>query len=428
MAWRHIVVLCAAVLGHSTAARPQALDLRNLSGRSAGLAGAGSASVDDASAVVANPAMLSRLDRVAVELAARRVDRGPALFSIDGTFEATDLEEERTVAAAFVGWRAGGSDGRLGVGLGFHSPFESQTRWGLDFFRRFDTRVETIDIEEVSAAVAWRIGRWSFAAGPRYVSGDLERVTVMPVGSPIATGFRGEADVRAIADVSAWGWSVAVDHQRAAWGAALVARSKVDLRAESKGAEVELVDFFLADEGLREGALEVIEPQLEFLEGFDWPLAFDLPLELRVAFWAAPHPRLSLHLDLSHQEWSEVLSLTPRFNFRQRFPIPFPQQRAFDDTLAARLGAEISLSAAWRLYFGVADEESFVADRIVDVGLPSGDSRILAFGAGWEHGRFGIDAAFAEVDIDDLVEPAEVRDTTLSTDRSELTISLRLAF
>jgi long-subunit fatty acid transport protein len=410
----------------STAPAQSNLHLRGLGGRAAGLAGAGSASVADASALVANPAMLSRLDRFSLQLATGRFERDPVEYSLAEGFDATSLEERATEPAVFVAWRPG-DGGRLGFGLGVHSPFASAVHWGLDAFRRYDTRAETIDLEEVTAAAAWRIGRFSVAAGPRYVSGDLERVVVMPVGSPVATGFRGDADVRAAADASGWGWILALDHQRGRWGAALVARSEVELRAESNGAEVELVDLFLAEEGLRAGALEVIEPQLAFLEGFRYPLAFDLPLEVRAAAWVAPHPRLALHLDLAHQEWSEALSLTPRFNFRLRFPIPFPQQREHDDTLAVRLGAEVSLSAAWRLFLGWADEPSFVPGGGLDPGLPEGDATVAALGIGWKGARFGVEAGFSRHDVDVQARPGSVRDETLATERNEATLSLRVA-
>lgn len=426
MAWRLVVLLFTWGLWQGAAAHSQGLHLRGLSGRSAGLAGAGSAAVADASAVVANPAMLSRLDRFSLALSAQGIEQDPALYSIAGDFESTSLAEDRTDAAAFVAWRLGGDDGRVGIGLGVFSPFVSETRWGLDFFRRVDTRIEVIELEEVSGALAWRLGRWSLAAGPRYVSGDLERVAVMPVGSPIATAFRGDADVRSVADASGWGWALALDHQRERWGAALVARSEIELSGASQGAEVELVELFVAVEELREAALEVIEPQLEFLEGFPYPLGFDLPLELRAAAWVTPHPRLSFHLDVSRQEWSEAASLVPSFNFRSRFPLPFPRQRRFDDTLAARLGAEVSLSSRWRLYLGWADEESFQLDDVLDPGLPAGDTRVAALGLGWQGRRLAIDAGFDTLDVDEQVRPGNVRDETLRTDRSEVTVSLRL--
>jgi long-subunit fatty acid transport protein len=421
----------AAVLMTTLAVAPgvlaQTLELRGLGGRAAGLAGAGNGSVGDASAVVANPAMLSRLEGLSVQIAARSVDQDAAEYSIEGTFDATSLEERFTSAAAFVAWRPGGDEGRLGLGLGVFSPLHTETAWDREFFRRFDTRVERVELEEVAAAVAWRLGRWSIAAGPRYVSGDVERAVSMPLGSPIATAYRGEADVRTLAEVSDWGWSVALDHQRESWGAALVARSGIELSAVTQGAEVELVDLFVAVEELREVALEVIEPQLEFLESFDYPLGFDLPLELRAAFWLRPHVRVMLHFEVAHQEWSEAPSVVPRFNFRSRFPIQFPQVRQHDDTLAARFGAEITLATSWRLYLGLADEGSLVSEGNLDPGLPAGDAVVAGLGLGWTKRRFGIDAGLNLLDIDDQLRPGSVRGEILETGRGELTVSLRFA-
>ncbi|HUP24312.1 MAG TPA: outer membrane protein transport protein [Thermoanaerobaculia bacterium] len=421
------VATLVMTLAVAQGAHAQTLDLRGLGGRAAGLAGAGSGAIGDASAVVANPAMLSRLEGLSVQIAARSVDQDAAEYSIEGTFDATSLDERFTSAAAFVAWRPGGDEGRLGFGLGVFSPFHMETAWDLEFFRRFDTRIERVELEEVAAGVAFRMGRWSVAAGPRYVSGDIERVVSMSLGSPPVTAFRGEADVRALAEVADWGWSIALDHQRENWGAALVARSPIELRAESQGAKVELVDLFVAVEELREAALDVIEPQLELLESFDYPLAFDLPLELRAAFWLRPSARLMLHLEVAHQQWSEAQSLTPRFHFRSRLPIQFPQERDHDDTFAARLGAELTLATSWRLYLGLADEESFVGEGTLDPGLPAGDAVVFGLGLGWTKRGFGIDAGLNLLDIDDQVRPGTVRDETIETDRRELTVSLRFA-
>jgi len=125
----------------------------------------------------------------------------------------------------------------------------------------------------------------------------------------------------------------------------------------------------------------------------------ELPSSISVGLVNRSFERFQLGLDVVWTEWSTYDALVYRFGsgYPSTAVTPNPEVNAkrWDDVWSIRVGSELELSEAWVARAGYVWDQSPVDNATRSPELPGSDRQMLTAGAGWKHGPFGIDIAYA---------------------------------
>lgn len=347
-------------------------------GRATGQAGAFTARGVDPTTLTYDPAAITQLPGLQLEVGLDFDLPKDNYHSSTGTFSAK--HDIVFPPLLYVTWKP--QNGPFAFGLGVDSPMWSLENWNpaFNFPGRFITRSFSLQLLEAHPVVAYDLGDgYSVGAGLRYDYGYLQQGEEVDDTVTPGTGPQ-EISRSANAWVSGVGWDLSVHYGSPVWGWGAVYRSQSKLT----GTGTALYKFHDAEFNEGNGTA--------FPNGRD-SQAWELVPEERAGIWVAPYPELRLELDVSHQQWSNepdtVVSYSPN-------PAPFadPQVRVrnWKDTNSIRLGAEGNVTDAWMIYGGAAYEESPVANGNVEPGFPRANAYVAAFGLSYNLPNISFDA------------------------------------
>jgi long-chain fatty acid transport protein len=365
-----------------------------IGGRAVGMAGAMTAESADPSTIFHNPAGLTALPGVQMQVSGDLVlpdivhYRRPVLDPASGSTVsfAEVSNENRAAAVPFLG--ASFALGRdLTAGFAAYVPFGATLRFPAEGAQRFVVTEVGLRALYLGPAIAYQLTpRLSVGASVSYVNAalDLRQRNALPfvTGDPEATpnpdpGVEGDT-VIAARDPFSLGATVGLQFrdQRFTAGLSVMAPTTLDLSG---------------DVTVTNSAIMAIDAQPAGRRTDQVKLQLRLPLIVRAGVVVRPLDRLALALEVGWQRWSTSRQL--RLDFAKEPPLLLtPGATLFDvvmenrwrDTLAARIGANATpFSFPLELRAGLLYDQSPIDDRHYDLLTPDADKLGIAAGASY---------------------------------------------
>ncbi len=384
--WAVVLALTALLMPRESGAT--GFRIAEQTARALGLANAWVAQADDPGAVSINPAGLARLERPTIAGGFMGIDPGVDHTAIDGRKDALG-DDGFYPPSFFAACNMGGRGWAFGIGV--HSPFGLGTSWPVDGFARYASTKTGIQLVDVNPALAYRLmDRLYVGLGLDYYASSMTMERLVPWGAmtAAATGDPGQADIpdglfRMKADGRGWGFDAGVLYQfddRYAIGLAYRSPVKIDYSGE------------VALHGIGGIGLDQyrgVEYTTTGTSALRYPAVFQTGVSYR------PVPALVVEADLEWIGWSsfDKLALDFETGLTDKTYV-----KNWKDTLSLRLGAEYAAGPAVKLRAGYLYEQSPVPDAHFDTLMPDGRRRHgFSAGAGYQVGRFVIDAAYMAV-------------------------------
>jgi long-chain fatty acid transport protein len=355
------VVLATATAGIQTAS---ADGFRNPPDTAAALAKSGShiVWVNDASAVLFNPANLTGLSSAQVQLSAL-VGYSHADYS--GQLGRTDTERPWCFLPAFaLGAPLKGTDFALGLGL--HVPFGRQTRWDSQGVFRYAAPVSTeMMVADLSPALAWRV------SGLDLYYGTLKFKQLLPF-SP-GSRITADADGWAVGANAGVTWDM-TDRQRLA----LTCRAPFDMT-------------FKGDIDVR-GAPPPAVSSSSLETTFDFPTIVALGYGLRLTESLRVEAKVEW---LQHSRFKsmdiDAGANRPMVDMMGMSRMP----QNWDDTWTFAIGPEWQFARDWTLRAGYVYLQSPIPDSSFAPIAMDVDQSMVSLGLGYQRGRHAVDLAYA---------------------------------
>jgi len=336
-----------------------------------GLASAGwGARAQDASAILANPAGMTRLEgsQVLVGVQALYGDYG---FSI-GQGSSPGLGDGD--GGNPIGWFPGGSafisysaSSDLKFGFGMAGNFGLSEKYDDNWVGRYYVQKATLLGMSLLPSVAYKVSdKFSVGGSLNIMYGMLKQQMAV---NNVAPGFE---DGRLKLDDDAWGVGVNVGllyELSTATRFSLTYNSQVDLDFKAPAEFSSLapgLEALLRGRGLLNATVD---------------LGIKVPQQAMVSGFHQVTPRWAILGSLGWQQWSKFGE--PEVGVNSNNPTSLTTDLEFDDTWHAALGAQCGLSEAWLLNFGVAYDSKFQSGSTVSPILPVNDS--WRFGAGLQN-------------------------------------------
>lgn len=329
--------------------------------------------VDDASAVFYNPANL-------VDVPSRQVQASALLgyshADYTGPSGRTETERPWGLLPAFsLAWPL--AETGLAFGLGSHVPYGRQTHWDSDGPFPIFSRMSVMDF---SPQVAWRVSdSVSIGAGLDIYYGRLQFRQYVPFAPPPAPPGKASADADGYAVGANAGitWRI-TERQRLA----LTCRSPFDLKFKG--------DMDVA--GFPSPPFPPTVPESDLDTTFKFPTIIALGYGIQLT------ETIRVEANVEWLQYSR--NKTMRINGGANDPLVgvlglsnSPQN--WNDTWTFGLGGEWRFAQEWTFRTGYLYLQSPVPDSTFTPLILDVDQSVVSVGLGYEHGRHGIDLAYA---------------------------------
>ena len=398
-----VALLALAVAASGSGFRNPPQDAQAL-GRPAGKI----AIVENATAVEHNPANLTRLEGVEVEVGATFIYAESEFDSALGFSETTD-NNLKMLPALYFGLPLG-EDGRFAAGFGISVPFGQSTEWSESGSMRYIAPfLAQLSVVNVNPSFAAKLGdKVSVGVGLDFYSSSFGMQQAYPwsavVGAPVGDG---EAEIESAGEglggnIGAT-WEITKSQRLAATYRSAVT---VDYNGEFR------VDNI---------PVEQVPAELSFIRShssFDTEIEFPAIAALGYAFKISES--LWLEADVEWIEFStyDTLELDAGRNAPLLPQTVIPQD--WDDCWTYGLGADRSVTKQVTVRAGYMFIESPIPDETLAPTLPDADRHVLSLGVGYTRGdhQFNVGYAYSifdDRDVDVNVNPAYVGSYDLSS-------------
>jgi len=375
------VALLASLAPH--AARAAGYAIIEQGAAASGMAGAATASVNDASAVFYNPAMLARLQGKNTLLVGGAALTPVTSFAGVNPFPGygvTERSKTRTLGIPGVYYTRRSAE-RWSMGAGLNTPFGIDESWRDEetFTGRFigtHARLFTLNAQLVAA---YEIDpHWSVAAGGNalFAGLDLRRFILAP-----APGGGGGTVNIARLDLTqdltpGYGWTAAVAWVPSVfWKLGATYRGKVIVHSEG---DADFTQIPTSDPAYDAMVASQLPPDQTARAVLTFPAVWSA-----AAAWL-PNAAWTLEAGGSVTQWSAFHDLPIRFEQSPAADLLVPEN--YDDSFELRFGAEHRVTDYFTYRFGYAFQGSAAPDASVNPLLPEADRHGLSFGVGWMFG------------------------------------------
>jgi long-chain fatty acid transport protein len=348
-----------------------------------GMAGAGVASVHDASAVFYNPAVLSRLEGSAFQVGGTWLQTRNSMTGLDpdpGVGVVEEMKSGNFFPPTLYWTNRVGS--RFAYGVGVNAPFGLGVEWQDPESFTGRTRITKANLQTINAnlSLACALGaNWSVAAGYNALFAHVELNNIQ---TQLTTGGLPVSVARSTLEggfTPGYGWNAALHYQRGDWRWGMYHRSEIEVEIDDGDASFEQI---LTGDPL-----------------FDAVVAANLPAHQAVgttltipAMWSTglawnPTTDWTWALDVNFTQWSAF----------EELPLSFADpaldqtiREDYQDQYQVRFGAEHRLpSLAYR--FGYYYDQAAAPVESVTPLLPDANRHGATLGLGWERGKWAFD-------------------------------------
>ncbi|MDR0281635.1 MAG: outer membrane protein transport protein [Paucimonas sp.] len=343
-----------------------ALNEQSVSGMGTGFAGR-SSSADDASTVYGNPAGMSRLKREQVTVGGAAVIAKTDIKQTGGAAGSNDGDMVPVVGVP-MGYYVKPIDEHWSFGFGMYVPYGLVTDYESGFAGRYHGSKSEVQVITLQPTVSYAFNdKVSIGFGPTInrIEGTLESAT-----RPPAPGLN-DGKVKISGDDTAVGYNIGILVQA-------TDSTRVGLTYHS------MVDYKL------EGKTKVSNQYIGPLNGskYDASLKIKTPESVDLSITHELDDHWTLYAGSTWTRWSRLEAITV-----ENEGVPpalqaaglgrISEEQKWHDTWAHAIGASYKLNKEWTLRTGFTVDQSPTNNVNRSPRIPTGDRKILSFGAGW---------------------------------------------
>ncbi|MDX9722973.1 MAG: outer membrane protein transport protein [Myxococcota bacterium] len=419
---RSILVLCSLILFLPQEAAAGGFLIYEHGASATGMANARTALSDDVNALYFNPAAITELEGLQVQLgmtailpfisyeAQGALDSPRTYNRISGeTVVVNDGLNDASISGFFPPYHAYISynipDTGVVVGFAANNPFGLGTTWPDDWDGRFiaiETEIQTFFFQPVVAVDIAKLAgfdehfKLSLAAGYNFVYGraSLAKGIDLRVAERFFAGIENpEGKLEMKGDGFGHGWNAALFAQvprLLAFGFSF--RSPVSIEFEGD-----------ASFSFNQAGEEAIE-RLNSLNPVVFPtkttgsVEIEMPMNMNVGVAFLGVERLTIAADFYYAFFSSYKELAVRFSCVNDDPACTldepPIEKNWNDSWQASLGAEYKIADVLPLRLGYGYVSQAVPEETYDPSLPDGGRQLLTAGIGYEHDWFDVDLGY----------------------------------
>ncbi|WP_395611183.1 OmpP1/FadL family transporter [Pseudomonas sp. B22129] len=348
-----------------------ALNEQSVSGMGTGFAGR-SSSADDASTIAGNPAGMSRLKRDQITAGVAAIDAKTDIKNVSGGApRGTNDGDMVPFTAVPMLFAVKKFDDNLAFGLGVYAPFGLITDYESGFGGRYYGKKSEVKVVTFQPTVSYAFNEYvSVGFGPTFnrINGNLTSAT------PLAATFgRNDGKVDIKGDDTAWGYKIGVlvtPTDKTNIGITYTSKVKYKLEGHTNISGIGFGPF----NGGRFGAsLDITTP-----ESVDFSITQKLDDQ-----W-------TVYAGSTWTRWSRLKEITvnnegvPAQLGGSTGPIgTINEPQNWHDTWASAIGASFQVNKQWVLRTGFTVDQSPTNNTDRSVRIPTGDRKIVSFGAGF---------------------------------------------
>lgn len=347
-----------------------ALNEQSISGMGTGFAGR-SSSADDASTVFGNPAGMSRIKREQISVGAAAVIAKTDIDNGRGTFGGSNDGDMVPVVGVPMGYYVKPIDDHWAFGLGVYVPFGLVTDYEKGFAGRYWGDKSHVQIVTFQPTVSYAFNdKVSIGFGPTInrIDGELTSATLNA-----ATPGRNDGKVKIEGDDTAIGFNAGILVQATdTTRLGLTYHSKVDYKLKGK-TKIEGSGFGPFGGQKYDASLDISTP-----ESVDFSITQQLDEN-----W-------TVYAGSTWTRWSRLQDITvnndgvPALLGGSAGPIgTITEEQNWHDTWAHAIGASYKVNKEWTLRTGFSVDQSPTNNVNRSPRIPTGDRKIISFGAGW---------------------------------------------
>jgi len=387
LALRRTLAIAALVIAVPSAARAAGYAIYEQGAAVLGMAGAGVASVSDASAMFFNPAALTRLQGSRLLVGGSMLSPVTSFAGMDpypGYGVTEEMKRQNFFPPTIYYARHGG--GPWAIGAGFNSPYGLGVEWKNPdtFSGRYIVTKGTLRAYDGTADLAFAPNpEWSVAAGASavFTNVELDRHVLVPAPG----GGGGQVDVAKVnlkGDLTAgYGWNAALSFAPGtAWKLGAAYRGKVVVHLDGRANVTQIPTGNAAFDA---GVAASLPPSQDVTTVLRFPAVWSAGLA-----WN-PRPPWTVEGDFNFVEWSVFRDLPIRFHQTPSANETIVEN--YNDSWQVRLGAEHRLPA-WAYRFGWYFDKAAAPTSSVSPLLPDADRNGPSLGIGIPRGRWTVDA------------------------------------
>ncbi|MCD7039529.1 outer membrane protein transport protein [Pseudomonas sp. MAFF 311095] len=348
-----------------------ALNEQSVSGMGTGFAGR-SSSADDASTVAGNPAGMSRLKRDQITAGVAAIDAKTDIKKTSGGAPGGtsdgDMVPFTAVPMMFAVKKV---DDKLAFGLGVYAPFGLITDYESGFGGRYYGKKSEVKVVTFQPTVSYAFNDYvSVGFGPTFnrISGNLTSAT------PVAATFgRNDGKVDIKGDDTAWGYKLGIlvtPTDKTNIGITYTSKVKYKLDGHT---DISGIGFGPFNGGRFDASLDITTP-----ESVDFSITQKLDDQ-----W-------TVYAGSTWTRWSRLKEITvnnegvPAQLGGSAGPIgTISEPQNWHDTWASAIGASFQVNKQWVLRTGFTVDQSPTNNTDRSVRIPTGDRKIVSFGAGF---------------------------------------------
>ena len=354
-------------------------------GKAMGMAGAATASIDDASAVFYNPAALTRLKQKQLQVGGTWLTTRTSFAGLD-PYPGLGVTEEMETGSFFpptAYWANQVGESRLSYGVGINAPYGLGVDWKSPETFTGRERITFAKLEAINGnlSLAWALNdRWSVALGANAIMAKVELNTVR---TQITTG--GQA-VNVADVVLEGGYTPGYGPQAAIlytpnerWRLGLNYRGEIDVTIDDGKANFSQI--FTGDAAFDAVVTGGLPPN----QRVGTELVFPAIISSGIAW--TPSPEWTWEADVNLAKWSAFEKLELTFDNASLNQII---REDYQDSWQARFGAEHRLPGyAYR--FGYYYDEAAAPTESVTPLLPDAPRHGVTLGLGFDRGSWNLD-------------------------------------
>jgi long-chain fatty acid transport protein len=360
-----------------------ALNEQSISGMGLGFAGR-SSSAEDASTVFGNPAGMSKLKRQEVSVGAAAVIAKTDIDHGRGTFGGSNDGDMVPVVGVPMGYYVKPLDDHWAVGMGVYVPFGLSTDYESGFAGRYWGDKSHVQIVTFQPTVSYAFNdKISIGIGPTFnrIDGELTSAALVA-----ATPGRNDGKVKIKGDDTAIGFNAGILVQATdATRLGVTYHSKVKYKLDGD-TKIQGVGFGPANGRKFDASLDLTTPE-----------SVDLSVTHKL------DDQWTLYAGSTWTRWSRLEDITvknsgvPPQLGGSAGPIgTISEEQNWHDTWAHAIGASYKVNREWTLRTGFTIDQSPTNNVNRSPRIPTGDRKIISFGAGWSPSEdLTIDVAYS---------------------------------